>query len=392
MNQPPTRCPRAATVPKWAASAGFALAVTAGTVVTGPAGAITIRDDGAYATYDAALATGVIASNVGRLTTNTSGSGTYLGEGWVLTAAHLFGPGINPIDTKYFLDGVQYNVAQIAVHPEWTGQFAEGHDFALVRLTSPIAGLGGVPFYGGTVQDLLGETLTYSGFGFEGNGSDGGDFPLGTLHTAQNRVDARGQSVPFFEEDNNGVAYDEQVFFADFDDPTESNDGYAWSPNNTLTFEGLIAGGDSGGGVFLDDNGTLRLVGANSFLLGTDGAANGSYSDIAGAGGLDGVLPWIADVTGTAVLLPGDANFSGQVEQGDLDAVLQNWGDSSNVGWTLGDLDGSGQIEQGDLDLVLAGWGSALAPSFGNFAISAVPEPAAAAVLTLAAGLLRRRR
>ncbi len=87
-------------------------------------------------------------------------------------------------------------------------------------------------------------------------------------------------------------------------------------------------------------------------------------------------------------LLGGDANRNGQVEQGDLDAVLQNWGSTDST-WTTGDLNGSGQVEQGDLDLVLQNWGATAAPDFSG---ASVPEPAAGLLALSGAGLFRRRR
>ncbi|MEM8782980.1 MAG: hypothetical protein AAGE65_09020 [Planctomycetota bacterium] len=87
--------------------------------------------------------------------------------------------------------------------------------------------------------------------------------------------------------------------------------------------------------------------------------------------------------------LPGDANLNGQIEQGDLNAVLNNWGAFGNS-WSDGDLDGSGQVEQGDLNLVLNNWGNQfVAPDFTGFT---VPEPAAALGLLGLAGLRRRSR
>ncbi len=80
------------------------------------------------------------------------------------------------------------------------------------------------------------------------------------------------------------------------------------------------------------------------------------------------------------VALPGDADLSGQVEQGDLDAVLQNWGQTAGVDWQTGDLNQNGQVEQGDLDLVLQNWGSTASPDLRGVV---VPEPAAGAVLVL---------
>ncbi len=62
----------------------------------------------------------------------------------------------------------------------------------------------------------------------------------------------------------------------------------------------------------------------------------------------------------------GDFNHSGQVEQGDLDLVLQNWGTDTEaagipVGW-INDL-AVGQIEQSELDKVLQNWGSTNTPA-----------------------------
>ncbi len=104
------------------------------------------------------------------------------------------------------------------------------------------------------------------------------------------------------------------------------------------------------------------------------------------------VLYTAQDIQVRAALL-GDANLSGQVEQGDLDAILQNWGmtaQANGISWITGDLNGNGQVEQGDLDQVLQNWGSAAAPDFRGFV---VPEPnIVVAMLVGCVGIARRRR
>ncbi|MEM7577777.1 MAG: hypothetical protein AAF328_09900 [Planctomycetota bacterium] len=97
---------------------------------------------------------------------------------------------------------------------------------------------------------------------------------------------------------------------------------------------------------------------------------------------------WVAQVG----VLPGDYDASGQVEQGDLNLVLNNWG--------LNTLDAGvpenwsqdrpvGVIDQDELNRVLNNWGSDAAPVLE---LSAVPEPAAATVAFGAAALTLRRR
>ncbi len=93
----------------------------------------------------------------------------------------------------------------------------------------------------------------------------------------------------------------------------------------------------------------------------------------------------------------GDANLNGQVEQGDLDAVLQNWGQAVSAGmpggaWANGDLSGDGAVDQADLDAVLQNWGVTTAPDFGGFDSSRVPEPGAAALVVAVFALTRCRR
>ncbi len=92
------------------------------------------------------------------------------------------------------------------------------------------------------------------------------------------------------------------------------------------------------------------------------------------------------------VQLVGDYNGNGQVEQGDLDLVLQNWGDDTDAagvpaGW-VNDLP-DGLIDQGELDGVLLNWGATAVPSFGE---ASVPEPGAGVLSMLIGAVLAVRR
>ncbi len=90
--------------------------------------------------------------------------------------------------------------------------------------------------------------------------------------------------------------------------------------------------------------------------------------------------------------VPGDYDTSGQVEQGDLDIVLQNWGTANFTGDETALVGGGpfdGTVDQNELDGVLQNWGSTGAPDFAG---STVPEPLSALAWLAGASLLNRRR
>ncbi len=103
---------------------------------------------------------------------------------------------------------------------------------------------------------------------------------------------------------------------------------------------------------------------------------------------LDNFNPHSAGVTGE-----GDYDGSGQIEQGDLDIVLQNWGTDNFPGDPTrlpggGPFDGG--VDQNELDGVLQNWGGTTVPTF---MVTGVPEPAGLVPLLLSvAGLGHRRQ
>jgi hypothetical protein len=97
--------------------------------------------------------------------------------------------------------------------------------------------------------------------------------------------------------------------------------------------------------------------------------------NIAGEGPFAGVVDYDQGVLEFMdMLLVGDYNGNGTVEQADLDLVLLNWGDTladpAGIGW-VNDLP-SGPVDQEELDDVLLNWGSGAAQAVGA---AAVPEP-----------------
>ncbi|MEM8493882.1 MAG: hypothetical protein AAF663_00670 [Planctomycetota bacterium] len=96
------------------------------------------------------------------------------------------------------------------------------------------------------------------------------------------------------------------------------------------------------------------------------------------------IVETLGEVTG----IVGDYDDDGQVAQGDLNLVLNNWGAPRPFD-PNGDPFETANVDQEELNRVLNNWGAQAAPSFAGFS---VPEPSsAAAVVIFGSALLRRR-
>ncbi|MEM7576164.1 MAG: peptidoglycan-binding protein [Planctomycetota bacterium] len=100
---------------------------------------------------------------------------------------------------------------------------------------------------------------------------------------------------------------------------------------------------------------------------------------------LTDVAVLVTDILGTVF---GDANLDQTIDQADLNAVLNHWGQSYN-GWATGDFTGDRVVDQADLNAVLNQWGVNTAP---DLAALPVPEPATALAFSLLAVGMKRRR
>jgi succinyl-CoA synthetase beta subunit len=89
-----------------------------------------------------------------------------------------------------------------------------------------------------------------------------------------------------------------RILESDFDNPRtkyQRRDN-AMGSSSPLNLEGLIAPGDSGGGLFINVGGTNYLAGINSFIGSFDGKTNADYGDISGAIRVSAFNSWIDSV------------------------------------------------------------------------------------------------
>ena len=176
---------------------------------------------------------------------------------WVLTAAHFVeASSVWKFGYKF------YKTKRITKHPEIKPNTEEpqwdGWDLALVELTEPVWDIKPATRYYGRKE--LGRTITKIGYGYIGNGELGLSTPrIQKKLGGQNVVDAIGGK---FE----NRQFSTNVLICDFDSPTSSESNYFGSPQ-PLELEIGGSKGDSGGGIFMEENGQMFLVGIVSGAL-----------------------------------------------------------------------------------------------------------------------------
>ena len=113
-----------------------------------------------------------------------------------------------------------------------------------------------------------------------------------------------------------------------------------------------------------------------------DSLQTSSFSD-------EPTIDFSAELTGTALLIPGDTDFDGDLDDTDLGTSFSNYtGPVGAVGgrsFNDGDTDNDGDVDDTDLGTLFSAYTGPLSPGV-------VPEPASAVMLSLAGLLVARRR
>ncbi len=279
-------------------------------------------DDAAYREKGGCAA----LEGVGRLLADGElrGTGTLICDRWVLTSAHVV-HGYAARTWEFATRGGRRPVEEIFVNPGWTGDPDHGHDLALLRLETPLAGVGVVAMFRGS--DDPGTPVELLGYGYTGDGRGGVRTFDGALRAATNVIEEHEADYMMFFFDEPGSRYE--------------------TPR-----EGMAAFNDSGGPVIVSTADGPRVAGTHSFIR--DWNENGvlaDYGDVHGASRVTLHLDWL---DGVLAACPSDLDGSGVVGFADILRVLSAWG---TCGVCIEDVDGSGEVDLSDVVTVLTAWG-----------------------------------
>lgn len=218
------------------------------------------------------------------------GSGTLIGDRWVLTAGHVTPSFTGSASVR--LGETNYSVSRIITHPGYTFALsATANDLALLELASPVTGISPMPILRLSAPfNVLGEEAIWVGSGSGGTGLTGQQSFLAGKRAFTNVIDWIG-----------AFGLPDTSFIADFDRPDGSENIGVSDPFPTM-FEGNSARGDSGGGVFLERDGVRYLIGLHSYQASIDGATDADYRDLSGGTNLALYYDWIESVTGIAIV------------------------------------------------------------------------------------------
>ena len=258
---------------------------------TGTANAIVIRhdvDDSAYLSFaqsDFGSVGRMIFQDGGSMFWN--GSGTLIGDRWVLTAAHVAD---EAADTDWFFDtgsGTQRVQAEaVHYHPDWfNNNGATNGDLALIRLSEAITDATYTPLFEGSTP--YGDEVALVGYGGSGTGETGWTGTYDLLRRAGTNVLESGDPYGFGDE----------FLSFDFDNPASGD---------ATDLEAMLMFGDSGGAIMANVNGQWQLIGVNTFISvnSDDPLDYGMYGDLMGSTSVEFHREWINSVIPTPGTLP----------------------------------------------------------------------------------------
>lgn len=173
---------------------------------------------------------------------------------WALTAGHEVYDQ-EPASFSVRFGNSTYPVEEILSYPDYehTGVLGHNGDLALLRLGGAVDGVEPAILYRGDQEQ--GRVGTTVGYGRSGSGASiiTSPTPVGTKRAGQNMIDGIGAIV-------DGRDIPDDLLISDFDHPRDSTLNRIGDAE-PLDLEYCPVGGDSGGGVFIEEDGSWYLAG-----------------------------------------------------------------------------------------------------------------------------------
>ncbi len=241
-------------------------------------------------------------------------SGVLIAPDWLVTDAHVVTEGSTerqgskrlPASTlSVQLGGRSIAVREVIVHPEYFGpSFSgatdlltkKGLDVALIRLAETVQGIEPARLYRGTNE--VGRLAALVGFGTSGTSSTAitAPGPVGVKRAGTNVIDQVGGKV-------GSRTIPPHYLVTDFDSPVRSLSQTGDSVPVALEY--LPLGGDSGGGLFIEDAGVWYLAGlfaTSTIKINTDMTRDGLYGTVSYATRVNAIADWLSSIIGAGQL------------------------------------------------------------------------------------------
>jgi hypothetical protein len=201
--------------------------------------------------------------SVGRLkvASGWQASGVLIAPQWVVTAGHCTTDDKTKVapPLEFTIRGKTYKIKRTVPHPKWVYGDYQGYDIGLIELETPVTNTVPARLYRGSSEK--GKEVVMVGYGGIGAGKKETDNPP-VARGGRNTIDC------FLNEFKKDAG--KTVMVADFDSPdaSEKNNALAsvGSSPKPVELEACLAGGDSGGGVFLKEHGVWYLAGTHTSL------------------------------------------------------------------------------------------------------------------------------